>query len=322
VVGGLTLLVAGCSALVTRDLKRALAYSTISQVGYMFLALGVGSATAAIFHFVTHAFFKSLLFLSAGVVIVALDDEHDIFRMGGLRKSLPLVFWTFLAGAASLAALPFVTAGFYSKDLILRAAWSEPSGKAEPLLICGLLGAFLTSLYSFRLVFTVFFGEEKTAPHLTLGNAIRIPLLVLAFLSLFAGCGALFLQEPSRTVPGESLVLALLPLLGLAIAYRIYGAGQTTGNIARWPAVMQSIYRFLASGWGFDRFYDRLFVQPLLRFAKWDKEDFLDTIYRGIAVVLETVHGILSWTQSGLVRAYVVGLAIGALFFTGVVVFL
>ena len=127
-VGTVTLLTAGASALTQKDIKRVLAYSTMSQVGYMFLALGVGAWSAAIFHFVTHACFKALLFLSAGVVIQALDDEHDIFRMGGSRKALPWAFWTFLIGAASLSALPFVTAGFYSKDLILLGAWASPQG--------------------------------------------------------------------------------------------------------------------------------------------------------------------------------------------------
>ncbi len=132
-IGALTLLIAGASALMQRDIKRVLAYSTMSQVGYMFLALGVGAWSAAIFHFVTHAFFKALLFLSAGVVIQALGNEHDIFKMGGLRKSLPVAFWTFLIGAASLSALPFVTAGFYSKELILRAAWLSQRGGAMAL---------------------------------------------------------------------------------------------------------------------------------------------------------------------------------------------
>ena len=125
IIGAATLLLAGCSALTQRDIKRVLAYSTISQIGYMFLALGVGAWSAAIFHFMTHAFFKALLFLGAGVVIAELDDEHDMFKMGGLRRELPVAFWTFLIGRRSLAALPLVTAGFYSKDLILLEAWSS-----------------------------------------------------------------------------------------------------------------------------------------------------------------------------------------------------
>ena len=144
IIGAATLLLAGCSALTQHDIKRVLAYSTISQIGYMFLALGVGAWSAAIFHFMTHAFFKALLFLGAGVVIAELDDEHDLFKMGGLRRELPVVFWTFLIGSASLAALPVVTAGFYSKDLILFEAWSSVLG-GPWLWLAGLVGALLTS---------------------------------------------------------------------------------------------------------------------------------------------------------------------------------
>ena len=128
VIGAATLLMAGFSALTQHDIKRVLAYSTISQIGYMFLALGVGAWSAAIFHFMTHAFFKALLFLAAGVIIEALHHEHDIFRMGGLRKELPVAFWTFLIAGCSLAGLPLITAGFYSKDLILWSAGSSAAG--------------------------------------------------------------------------------------------------------------------------------------------------------------------------------------------------
>ena len=127
VIGAATLLVAGFSALVQRDIKRVLAYSTISQLGYMFLALGVGAFSAAVFHLMTHAFFKALLFLGAGAVILALHHEQDMGKMGGLKRELPIVFWTFLAGSAALAGLPLVTAGFFSKDLILWHAWLSPA---------------------------------------------------------------------------------------------------------------------------------------------------------------------------------------------------
>src|SRR5690606_7173419 len=122
IIGAVTLILAGFSALAQEDIKRVLAYSTISQIGYMFLALGVGAWSAAMFHFFTHAFFKALLFLAAGSVIVALHHEQNLFRMGGLRRSLPFTFWAFVIGSASLAALPLVTAGFYSKDAILYDA--------------------------------------------------------------------------------------------------------------------------------------------------------------------------------------------------------
>ena len=219
VIGAATLLLAGMSALVQRDIKRVLAYSTMSQVGYMFLALGAGAWSAAIFHFWTHAFFKALLFLGAGVVIAGLDEEHDIFRMGGLRKSQPLTFWTFLIGACSLSALPLLTAGFYSKDKILWDVWSSPAG-GPVLWAAGLIGALLTSLYIFRVVFRVFFGapsslvrEHSPAPQP--GLRVRIPLIVLAVFSI--GAGFLELPETLGNMPAFSNFLAAV-LPGLAAA--------------------------------------------------------------------------------------------------------
>jgi NADH-quinone oxidoreductase subunit L len=161
VVGALTLLVAGSSALTQYDIKRVLAYSTVSQIGYMFLALGVGAWSAALFHFMTHAFFKALLFLAAGVVINALHHEHNMFKMGGLRKELPVAYWAFVIGGSALAGLPLVTAGFYSKDLILWSAVSSGKGSLW-LWGAGLIGALFTAIYSYRLIFLVFYGEAKT----------------------------------------------------------------------------------------------------------------------------------------------------------------
>jgi NADH-quinone oxidoreductase subunit L len=186
VVGAITLLIAGFSALTQRDIKRTLAYSTISQIGYMFLALGVGAWSAAIFHFMTHAFFKALLFLAAGVIIEALHHEHDMFKMGGLRKKMPLVFWTFLAGAASLAALPLITAGFYSKDAILWYSFAGEKGGTW-FWIAGVLGAFITSIYTARMVILVFFGESKTEIGHMPGKLMTYPLVLLAFFAVFAG---------------------------------------------------------------------------------------------------------------------------------------
>src|SRR5574338_539649 len=185
-IGTATLLLAGLSALTQTDIKRVLAYSTISQIGYMFLALGVGAWSAAIFHFMTHAFFKALLFLGAGVVIIELHEEHDMFKMGGLRRELRVVFWTFLIGSASLAAVPIVTAGFYSKDLILFDAWSSAAG-GPSLWLAGLVGALLTSLYTFRMVFLTFFGDLQQRPAGRAGWRMNLPLIVLAVLAIVAG---------------------------------------------------------------------------------------------------------------------------------------
>ncbi|MGB4246345.1 MAG: NADH-quinone oxidoreductase subunit L, partial [Pseudohongiellaceae bacterium] len=214
-VGLATLLMAGFTALTQRDIKRILAYSTVSQIGYMFLALGVGAWSAAIFHLMTHAFFKALLFLAAGTVILSLHHEHDIFRMGGMRKKLPVAFWSFVIGSAALTALPF-TSGFYSKDAILLAALEQPQ-YGTLLWLGGVLGAFLTAIYSFRLVFVAFFGEDHTqdAPahhshdhahddhhhgpvrEIT-GFVMAAPLVILAVLSLVGG----FIHVPVDSVFG------------------------------------------------------------------------------------------------------------------------
>ncbi|HEY9595497.1 MAG TPA: NADH-quinone oxidoreductase subunit L [Spirochaetia bacterium] len=161
VIGAAGILVAGFSALTQRNIKRVLAYSTMSQLGYMFLALGIGAWSGAIFHLVTHAFFKSLLFLAAGVVILALNHEHDIFAMGGVAKKSPFTFAMFLVGAFALAAIPPTSAGLSSKDEILSFAW-RMGGSGRVFWALGILGAFLTSAYIFRLVFIVFGGPAKT----------------------------------------------------------------------------------------------------------------------------------------------------------------
>ena len=178
VVGGATLLLAGFTALAQNDIKRILAYSTMSQIGYMFLALGVGAWRAALFHLMTHAFFKALLFLSAGAITMRLHHEQNIFKMGGLSRRLPAAFWSFLIGSAALAALPIVTAGFYSKEAILSGAWADgTSGRV--LWVAGVVGAFMTGLYIFRAVFIVFFGEEHAHVSGRYGWRVLLPLAVL-----------------------------------------------------------------------------------------------------------------------------------------------
>ncbi|WP_025040707.1 NADH-quinone oxidoreductase subunit L [Nitrosospira briensis] len=330
VIGALTLLLAGFSALAQKDIKRVLAYSTISQIGYMFLALGVGAWSAAIFHLMTHAFFKALLFLSAGVVIMSLHEEHDIFRMGGLRKKLPVAFWTFLIGSASLAALPLVTAGFYSKDLILWQAWSSAGGNPW-LWAAGWGGAILTGLYIFRVVFLVFFGEARAAtPPDTRrpGLRITIPLIVLAALSLVGGwietppfLGNLtlfsdFVQHalpPARVVhdgKNDETILELLAIaasLGsIALAYLLF---------LRYPAFLHGlmlipalarIRKFWHFGWGFDWFYEFLFVWPYLWLAYADRHDVIDNIYKmAISFTLRWLqkvdrHDVIDYIYSGL----------------------
>lgn len=340
VIGAVTLLLAGCSALVQRDIKRVLAYSTISQIGYMFLALGVGAWSAAIFHFMVHAFFKALLFLGAGVVIAALGHERDMFRMAGLRRQLPLAFWTFLAGSASLSSIPLVTAGFYSKEFILSQVWTSPSG-GTVLWLAGLTGAFLTSLYTFRMVFLVFFGEEKAKVSENKSLSLRVPLVVLALLSITGGFfktpqtlgGLSFFTDFMKTVLPSSdslnsvsselplqIIVSFVSLAGIWAAYMLFLRHQSfTETLANtWAGGL--LHRFWSAGWGFDWLYDRVIVRPFLWIARVNKDDFIDLVYGGTAWYSEQAHRLLSFTQSGNLRWYAAMLAFGAVVFIALVV--
>jgi NADH-quinone oxidoreductase subunit L len=342
-IGAVTLLIAGASALTQRDVKRVLAYSTMSQVGYMFLALGVGAWWAAIFHLVTHAFFKALLFLSAGVVIQALDEEHDILKMGGLRKSLPVAFWTFLIGAASLSALPFVTAGYYSKDLILSLVWSSSKG-GTLLWLAGVVGALLTALYAFRLVFVVFFGTRTRQVEERSTMAMKVPLMVLALfavgaavlavpqtpggaLSLAALAQAALPAAPSGPAAGPGLfavrtVASLVPLLGIFLAALFYVVRPSSVAAVLRHRAFSVLHRFWFSGWGIDWVYRTLLTDPFVRLARLNRADVIDFFYRGIARAAELGNRALVPTQSGNVRWYVMGIALGGAVLIAVVLFL
>jgi NADH-quinone oxidoreductase subunit L len=343
VIGALTLLLAGFSALTQWDIKRVLAYSTISQIGYMFLALGVGAWSAAIFHLMVHAFFKALLFLGAGVVIQACHEEHSMFRMGGLRRELPVTFWTFLIASCSLAAVPVVTAGFYSKDLILWAAWASPIGSGW-LWAAGLVGAFLTSLYTFRMVYLTFFGEAKTPvgrrPHLR----VQVPLVVLAILSIVGGLVELpqtlgnlplfsnflgtALPATRVAVTGVGTELAfqaiagLVSLFGIFLAYRWFL--RTPGVVPRMveTAWGTAVHRFWFAGWGFDWLYDALLIRPYVWLARTNRSDGVDRVYREAARLAEVCSRTLSLTETGRVRWYAMGVAGGAVIVVAMVVFL
>jgi NADH-quinone oxidoreductase subunit L len=312
IIGGMTLLIAGCSALVQTDIKRILAYSTISQIGYMFLALGVGAWSAAIFHLLTHAFFKALLFLAAGVVIFRFHHEHDIFRMGGLRKSMPLAFWSFMIGSAALSALP-LTSGYYSKHEILLAAYD-----ASPLLWgAGCVGALITGIYSFRLVFVVFFGNQTREAEMTTGRRMNIPLVLLGLLALVGG----MLQIPLDTVfPGlpqtsrehVSLLMPFItlatPWLGLLTAALFY----LTGTFSPSAFTNESIGRWLFSGWGFDALYRALFIRSFTTLARWNKNDAVDKLYLGIVSLSRKLHAFTSTLQTGRIRWYASSMAWGS----------
>ncbi len=340
-IGAATLLIAGFSALTQFDIKRILAYSTMSQIGYMFLALGVGAWSAAMFHFVTHAFFKALLFLAAGIVIEALHHEHDIFRMGGVRRELPVAFWSFVIGGAALAGVPIVTAGFYSKDLILWETLASPTG-GPGLWALGMAGVLLTALYTFRLVFVVFFGRQRTRVTRRPGPAMTIPVVVLSFLSIVAG----FINVPAwmgnirlfsdflrGTLPeaAESRVMvpewasggaaALTVAAGIYAAYLVYlrrraMPGRPGG--ARTPGVL---WRFWQSGWGFDWLYERIFVRPFLALARVVRADYFDAVWGGVGVLSRGAHRALALTENGRLRWYAAGIAFGSIVLVAIVVF-
>ena len=343
VVGAVTLVIAGASALTQHDIKRVLAYSTISQIGYMFLALGVGAWSAAMFHFMTHAFFKALLFLGAGAIIHSLHHEHNIFKMGGLRKRLPAVFWTFLIGSASLAGLPLITAGFYSKDLILWQAWSSEKGSAW-LWAAGILAAFMTAIYIFRVVFVVFFGEERTHAEKSPGRPMLLPLVILAFLALTSG----FVEIPkslggfhlfslfmSTALPAEiegasvhgnellfGLIAGIVALAGIFLAYLFYLRKPEYAAALSRAGGRVTVQRFLFSGWGFDWLYERFFVRPFVWIARSNKRDFIDEFYSGLAALHRGLYTLFSSTETGRVRLYAGGIVAGTIILVAIAVLL
>lgn len=311
VVGTVTLLYAGLSALTQRDIKRVLAYSTISQIGYMFLALGVGAWNAAVFHFVTHAFFKALLFLSAGVVVDAQNHEHDIFKMGGLRRALPVAFWTFMIGAASLCALPFITAGFYSKEAILGAVHTSQAG-AGWMLACGLIGSLLTAAYTSRVVLVVFFGEQKMEVSKRPGGLVVFALVVLSVLSIigFVGWPKLHLGESSEQM--LVVVSTVLVLCGIGSAYVYFSRRQLSEAFAAWP-FGNALHRLSLSGFGFDWLYQRTIVNPLKAIAHANRRDIIDAFYTGLAGAARAGESLCKLMQTGRVRNYAAGLVFGAI---------
>jgi NADH-quinone oxidoreductase subunit L len=343
IVGTVTLLIAGFSALVQHDLKRALAYSTISQIGYMFLALGVSGWEAGVFHFMTHAFFKALLFLAAGVIIEALADEHDIFKMGGLAREMPAVFWTFTIGAAALAALPFVTDGFYSKDLIIASSLGSVDGSLW-FYVASLVGAFVTVLYSFRLVLIVFFGERHTEVTRRPRWRQLVPLYVLATLSIVSG----FLWMPvwlggynalesflDTALPqlewtgkyahfaegvGGAFVTIAIVAVGIGIAWLLWIPWRkSTDAFGASPAV-RPLAAYWRGGWGFDWLYERVFVRPVRWLAHAGRHDVVDYAVRGISWVNVAAWRGLSTGQTGRLRAYVAFAGFGVVLVLAVVV--
>ena len=317
-IGLFTLLLAAFAALAQHDIKRILAYSTISQIGYMFLALGAGAVASGIFHLVTHAFFKALLFLAAGAVIHCLHHEHNIFRMGGLRKRLPVVFWSFLIGSAALAALPF-TSGFYSKDAILLSAWEL--SRIGPLLWAGgLLGALLTAIYSFRLVFIVFFGQIQTEPEHRPGWQMSVPLMLLCVLSLAGGLIALpltgvFPPAGQHAVNHSVEYISIgMPLLGLLIAYLLFLGRQLSIDSLLDSPAGRNLRAFWLAGWRLDQLYDVLWVRPYCAVSRWWRNEPVDWLYNRVVWLSQWAHHQLASLQTGELRWYATTMVFGLVF--------
>lgn len=320
-IGLITLLMAGFTAMTQHDIKRILAYSTISQIGYMFLGLGVGAWSASVFHLMTHAFFKALLFLAAGTVIHSLHHEHNIFKMGGKRKQLPIAFASFMIGSLALAAFPF-TSGYFSKDEILIAAL-EIQGPGMILWLGGVLGAFLTGIYSFRLVFVVFFGESKGhhEEKEVAGFSMSTPLIILMVLALFGG----WIQIPVDAVfsHGEvhteehhisglmHAIMIIVPLLGIGVSYLFFMS--KTFSIEKLMAnpLAKRLHGFWFSGWGMDALYNFLFVRPFVFLARVNKHDLIDSVYALLVEISRVVHVMMARTQTGQLRWYALSIGGG-----------
>jgi NADH-quinone oxidoreductase subunit L len=334
IVGAATALFAATMGLVQNDIKRVLAYSTISQLGYMFLACGVAAYSAAIFHLVTHAFFKALLFLGAGAVMHGLGGEQDMRKMGGLWKKLPVTFATMTAAVFAIAGIyPF--AGFFSKDSILYAAFVQGT-RGEVLWFVGLVTALLTALYMFRLWYMTFFGEPRAHevhPHESPWSMLG-PLVILALLSIgggFLGKGeglgrigafltpAIGAYGPVSATPHLELILSVVAvavaLLGWYIAYWLYGG--KTQRAARLAAAFPAGYKLLVNKYYVDEIYSAIFVKGLLGFSKYLLNFVVDAgILGGLAWLLGGIANlggaILQRWQSGNLRSYAAWLAAGA----------
>jgi NADH-quinone oxidoreductase subunit L len=345
IVGVATALFAATIALVQKDIKRVLAYSTVSQLGFMFMALGVGAYTAGIFHLMTHAFFKALLFLGAGSVIHALSGEQDMDRMGGLKKALPRTHATMLIAALAIAGI-FPFAGFFSKDELLWNAWSQ----GGPVLwAVGVLAASFTAFYMFRLYFMTFHGasrvteEAKHHLHESPGS-MTIPLLLLAVLSAVGG----FIQIPlvpgwqrldrflepvfadvgrvtggaeaaahGAGAPGLEVALMVISLAvsltGIFVAYRFYVVDPALpGRLAERA---RRTYRLLFHKYWIDEIYDARIVQPIVRGSIWLWQRFdvavIDGIVNGIGRKIEQGAGFLRLAQNGYVQVYAMILTLG-----------
>jgi NADH-quinone oxidoreductase subunit L len=255
--------------------------------------------------------------------------------MGGLRKEMPAVFWTFLIGGCALAGLPFLTSGFFSKDLIIWETWAAQAGHPA-LWVAGMAGALMTSLYTFRLIFRVFFGPQATPVTKRFSYAMKGPLIILAFLAIVAGyfkeplLGFLHSALPATveaaqsglTESGSEAVAGGLFLIGLYCAYLFHLQKPSLADNLVANPVGNALHRWWFAGWGFDWLYEKAFVQPFVWVSNLNKDDFVDSFYTGVARVTDALYCALSHTQTGRVRWYVMGMAAGSVLFIAMVLYL
>jgi NADH-quinone oxidoreductase subunit L len=327
-LGAATLLLAGLVALVQTDIKRVIAYSTMSQIGYMFLAAGIGAYANAMFHLMTHAFFKALLFMAAGIVIHALSGEQDLRKMGGLRKLMPRTYWAFVIGALALSGIP-PFAGFFSKDSILAAALANNGWFGYTLFVVGMIGTFLTGLYTFRMLFMAFWGEPSAflREHLhhleggVVGLSLGVPVAVLAVLSVvggwiqFAGLWTLVSDWLDPVAPSlvdasgvqeavSSVGAVLLALAGIGLAWWIYGARRAAAPRS-WSVLEHKFW--------FDEAYDAAFYQPAVLLStgllRWIEQPLVFGSIGEIAASFRDLGLGARRLQTGLVRTYALAIA-------------
>jgi len=327
IVGAITMVLGATIALTQTDIKRVVAYSTMSQLGYMMMACGLGAYAAGIYHLMTHGAFKALLFLGCGSVIIALHHEQDMRRMGGLKDRLPITYWTFLIGSLALAGFP-LTAGFFSKDDILVSAWAAgPLGQV--LSMFGVLTALLTAFYSFRLVFVTFWGpsrvDQQHAAHVHEPSpTMTVPLVILAVLSIATG----YVGIPEFLAPvfeggdgahgggamGIMLLATAMGLLGIGGAYYAYVLHPSLPD--RWAHQWRTAYEWSFHKWYFDEAYDRSIVRPTFTVAVelWKRIDVavIDGAVNGVARAIAWGAWFLRLVQSGQTQHYALGMALGA----------
>ena len=329
VVGAVTALFAATIALVQTDIKKVLAYSTVSQLGYMFLGLGVGAYAAGVFHVMTHAFFKALLFLGAGSVIHGMSEEQDIRKMGGLKSKMPTTYGTFAIGCLAIAGFPLLS-GFFSKDLILEHAFGSPHG--SPLLwLIGTLGAGLTAFYMFRLFFVTFWGENRSDPEVAhhiheSPQVMTMPLMVLAILSLIGGyftvpelLSPLYGHAHPHVSPLVKYLPTLLGLGGIGLAYRLYVQDPaTTDRLSRQFA---GLHQLLLNKYYVDELYEAAIVRPLLAASDWLWKVWdtvvIDGLVNGTAQVIQANGSVLRFWQTGNVQTYALSFCCGAIVILG-----